>query len=325
VLIYAAVLSDGVESVVLAPALAAQPGLVVPVIIGAAVLGGMGTYLVTRRAFRRLMLLSQAARDTSVRSLDTRISLGGPEDEIKEIADAFDDMIERLRLAFERQGQFMGDVAHELRTPLATLRTNLEVVTADPNATLHDYQEMSAVFGRTLGRLERLMDDLLLLATEARLPASEKVELGALLRELLGDLEFMAGEARVRLRLSAGRSVIVRGDRAILARAFGNLIENAIRYNRQGGEAEVTVTVAAAPGGPRALVTVRDTGIGMAAQDRARAFDRFYRADRSRARNKGGAGLGLSIVAKIVRQYGGEIRVESTPDEGTLFTVLLPV
>lgn len=298
------------------------PGLHLPVgLTVAAILGGAGTYWLSRKALHRMRVLSRAAQTTSADTLDTRLSLEGPDDEIKELADAFDTMLERLKHAFERQGEFMGDVAHELRTPLATLRTNLEVVAADPDATLYDYQEMSAIAQRSLDRVQRLVDDLLLLATEDQLPASNEVALGPLFQDLLDDLEPVAEERKVKLRLISDTDVVVRGDRELLTRAFGNLVENGIRYNHPDGELEVAIT----RDGAWAVATISDTGVGMSPEEQARMFDRFYRADKSRSRHKGGAGLGLSIVAKIVHQHGGRVRVESTPGSGSAFTVFLPL
>lgn len=293
-----------------------------PFALGAgAALGATGMYYMSgRRSRYRIRLLSRAAHSTTARSLDARVALSGPEDEIKELGDAFDAMLERLRLAFERQGRFMGDVAHELRTPLATLRTNLEVVAGDPESMLEDYRDMSAVVGRTVERLQRLVDDLLLLCSEEQLPIRDHVALGRLLEDLLRDLRPMAEQRGIALRLVVDADIPVRGDAVLLARAFGNLVENGIRYNREGGE----VALALERRGGWATVTVRDTGIGMSAEERACAFDRFYRADGSRSRHTGGAGLGLSIVARIVRQHGGRIRVESVPCRGSAFTVLLP-
>lgn len=300
-----------------------RPRFHLPVgLTAAAVLGGAGTYWLSRKASQRMRLLSRAADSTSADTLGARLELNGPADEIKELADAFDAMLGRLRDAFERQGQFMGDVAHELRTPLATLRTNLEVVAADSGATLADYREMTEVAERALTRLDLLVEDLLLLATEDQLPAAAaQVELSALLANVLRELEPEATERKVGLLLSGDGSVAVRGDRDLLARAFINLIQNGIRYNEVGGQVEVTVS----SDGAWAIVTVSDTGIGMSDAEQARAFDRFYRADTSRVRQKGGAGLGLSIVAKIVRQHGGDVSVRSAPSTGATFTLLLPL
>ena len=135
-----------------------------------AVLGGAGAYWFAGIALRPVRRVSTAARQISANTLDTRLALEGPKDEIKELADTFDAMLERLGRTFEQQNRFVADVAHELRTPLASLRTNLEVVTADKDATLDDYSAMVATQERALTRLERLIADLLILATSEQPP-----------------------------------------------------------------------------------------------------------------------------------------------------------
>jgi signal transduction histidine kinase len=230
-------------------------------------------------------------------------------------------MLERLQGTFELQNRFVADVAHELRTPLASLRTNLEVVASDPQADLEDYRAMTATQERALTRLECLVADLLILATTEQQQPGETVTLASLLEEAICDLEYVASLRQVEIQLANDMEVVVRGNASLLARAFSNLIENAIYYNHPGGKVIVTIDCKDA----WAVVIVADTGIGIPCEKQSRIFDRFYRADSSRSRHKGGAGLGLSIVSTIVQQHGGRIQVESTPNVGSTFTVLLPL
>jgi heavy metal sensor kinase len=286
-----------------------------------AVLGGAGAYWLAGMALRPVRRVSEAARRIRANTLDIRLALDGPNDEVKELADTFDAMLERLQGTFELQNRFVADVAHELRTPLASLRTNLEVVASDPQADLEDYRAMAVTQERALTRLERLVADLLILATTEQQQPSEAVTLASLLEEAICDLEYAASLRQVELQLVHDVDVVVRGNEPLLARAFSNLIENAIYYNHTGGK--VTVTIDRKD--TWAVILVADTGIGIPLEKQSRIFDRFYRADCSRARHKGGAGLGLSIVSAIVQQHRGRIQVESTPDVGSTFTVLLPL
>ena len=291
-------------------------GLALTVVVGSA-----GAYWLAGRTLHPVRDLIRTTHRISANTLNTHIALEGPDDEIKELADAFDAMLGRLEHAFEQQGRFVADAAHELRTPLATLRTNLEVVRADSNATLDDYWEMSATLERALTRLEQLVADLLLLAQEEREVVKEEVALGPLLEDVLLDLKPVAEEHQVTLHLNGETEMSVHGDVRLLACAFSNLIENGIRYNHLGGE--VVVTIRRDDAG--AVVTVTDTGIGIPPEEHAHIFDRFYRVDRSRSRHKGDAGLGLSIVAHVVHLHGGTVQVESTPGAGSTFTVRLPL
>jgi heavy metal sensor kinase len=285
------------------------------------ILGGAGAYWLAGIALRPVRRVSAAARRISANTLHTRLARNGPKDEIKELSDTFDAMLGRLERTFEQQGRFIGDIAHELRTPLASLRTNLEVVTSDEGATLDDYRVMAATQERALTRLERLVADLLILARSEQPATRGEVTLESLLEEVIAELKQTADARKVRVQLLTKAEVIIPGDESLLARVFSNLVENAIHYNQPGGE--VMITIDRKEGW--AVVIVADTGIGIPAEKQAHIFERFYRVDSSRARHQGGAGLGLSIVAAIVQQHGGQVHVESTPAIGTTFTVLLPL
>ena len=287
-----------------------------------AIVGGIGAYWIAGRALRPLTEVSQTARHVSASTLDTRLALkDAPDDEIKELAEAFDTMLDRLKRAFDEQGRFVSDAAHELRTPLTTLRTNIEVTYSDPDATLDDYKEIAPVLERTLARLEQLVSDLLIMATEEGSLVYGEVALKPLVEDVLHDLKPVADQQQVKLNLAGDSEVTVHGHGPLLARAFSNLVENGIRYDATGGEVEVTVHRASGC----AMVTVSDTGIGIPMEEQSNIFNRFYRVDRSRSRHKGGAGLGLSIVAHIAQLHGGQIRVESTPGIGSKFTLQLPL
>lgn len=286
-----------------------------------AFLGCTTAYWFVGRALAPLQYVSRAAERTHAQTLNTRLAFNGPDDEIKRLADAFDSMLKRLEQAFETQSRFVGDVSHELRTPLALLRTNLEVAASNKRATLH---EVIATQERGVTRLEHLVSDLLFLARcEQPTIVNSEISLEPLIEEVLDEVKPTAEIHQVTLILENTAEVIVRSsdDGSLLTRAFSNLIENAIYYNHVGGK--VTVTIDQTP--DWAQVTVADTGIGIAPEQLPHIFERFYRTDSSRARNKGGAGLGLAIVSTIIQQYGGSINVNSTPNTGTTFTIRLPL
>jgi CheY-like chemotaxis protein len=221
----------------------------------------------------------------------------------------------------EAPERLISDTAHELRTPLTAMRTQLELIHANPAATLDDYRAMSGTLERMLARLERMVADMLLLATAGRSPLNEEVALGPLLEEAAADLQSMAEARQVVLRLSGEADALVSGDEALLMQVFRNLIENGIRYNHVGGE----VAIAVERGARAVVVDISDTGIGIPPDERARIFERFYRVAGAAAWHGGGAGLGLSIVAQIVRQHGGEVRASSVPGQGSVFSVRLPL
>jgi len=285
-----------------------------------ALLGAAGAYWITQRGLRPVQHLSQLVQEIQAESLDHRLALSGPPDEVKALADAFDKMLERLERAFEQQSRFVTDAAHELRTPLATLRANLEVIQQDPNATLSDYRETVQVLERALSRMECLVGDLLLLAKGEEEIQREATSLGVILAEAVDEMKPLAQAHEVTLNLEVIGELVVLADAPLLARAVGNLIENGIRYNHPGG----SVTVLAHLEANGVVIQVKDTGVGISSEELPHIFERFYRVDRSRARYRGGAGLGLSITARMVQLHAGHIQVESAPGVGSTFTIWLP-
>lgn len=285
-----------------------------------ALVGAVGAYWIAKQSLRPVRHLSHLAQKIQAQTLHQRLPTELPPDELKELAEAFNAMLSRLEKAFEQQNRFVADAAHELRTPLATLRTNLEVIQRDPDATLSDYKEMSGVLERALSRLEKLVEDLLLLANGEKEIRTEPVELEILLGEIMQEIEPLAQAHQVRISLNMSEPVTVLADTPLLGRAISNLLENGIRYNRPGGS--VTVTVRRAISGVE--MCIEDTGIGIPLDAQSHIFDRFYRVDRSRARYQGGAGLGLSIATHIAQLHGGYIRFQSTPGVGSIFTIWLP-
>ncbi len=285
-----------------------------------AVLGAIGAYWMAKQALRPVQRLSHMVRGIRAETLDRRLALDGPPDEVQELADAFDRMLEHLERSFEQQSRFVADAAHELRTPLASLRTNLEVVLSDPQATQADYREMASALERALERLERLVDDLLLLARGEKDIRVEPIYWEVLISDVIQELQTLAQSHQVSLRYNIVDEVMLQADAPLLAQAISNLIRNGIYYNQPGGS--VTVTVHREANG--VVVSVEDTGIGIPPEEQSCIFDRFYRVDRSRARHRGSAGLGLSITAHIIQLHGGHIQVESTPGAGSIFTIWLP-
>ncbi|MBO0781564.1 MAG: HAMP domain-containing histidine kinase [Ktedonobacteraceae bacterium] len=286
-----------------------------------ALLGGAGAYLLSGFALRPLRQMSETTRHIHSNTLHTRLARQGPRDEVRTLADTFDAMLERLEQSFDAQKRFVAAVSHELRTPLASLRANLEIVATDEETTMNDYRLMIATQERAISRLERLVADLLLLTASEQPATLEQVALSPLAEEVMDDLQSMARERQVALSLDCQTDPVVMGDSLLLARVFSNLIENAICYNCPGGRAVITLTQCH----QQAVVSVVDTGIGIAADQQEVIFERFYRVDHSRSRHRGGAGLGLSLVSSIVRQHGGQVQVKSAPGHGSTFTVCLPL
>ena len=285
-------------------------------------LGGIaiGSYAADR-ALRPITQMAAVARRIGSHNLTERIALQGANDELKQLADSFDDMVERLDQAFAQQRQFVADASHELRTPLTALQLTLDGVRSDPHATAQDYRDVAESAAAATARMRRLVEDMLALAEREQPPPHTLVALSSLAESVVDEMEPVAAQRKVEIRSTVPASAIAVGDQLALRRALTNLVENAIRYNREGGH--VMVEAAPAPPG-HVAVSVNDDGIGIPAEGLAHVFDRFYRVDKSRSRAEGGSGLGLSIVAKIARENGGRVDVDSEPGKGSRFVLTLP-
>ena len=285
------------------------------------IVGAIGGYVISGMMLKPINRVSSLAARISHTNLKERINHQGPQDEVKRLADTFDDMLQRLDSAFQSQKRFLQDASHELKTPIATAQTNIEVLEMDENADLSDYRRTTEVVKRSLDRLDSLSQGLLLLSQGSQpQDGLAEIDLTSLIIEVVTDAQPAA--ASVSLRLEAADippGLKVKGDAIGIKEVLANLVDNAIKYNRPEGK----VQVSARAEGPSAIIEVKDTGIGIAAAEQQHVFDRFYRVDKSRSRSQGGSGLGLAIVKKIVEEHGGTVSVESNPGQGSTFRVTL--
>ena len=282
---------------------------------------GVG-WVVAGRVLRPIGRITSVARDIQATDLSRRIELPGPDDELKQLADTFDAMLARLDAAFAAQRQFTADASHELRNPLAIIRTNVDVALANPNADPDDLRHTIAVVKRASDRMARLVDDLLALARRQEPTLEhEPVDLGAAVAEASDDFVVPAAARGMVLDRAIAPDVIVTGDRDALKRAVANLLENAVRLAPAGSR----IRLATGSEGDRAWIAVADEGPGIAPEDQPHVFDRFWRADKGRSRADGGTGLGLAIVRQIAESHGGEVRLQSKVGVGSSFVIWLPV
>lgn len=266
--------------------------------------------------------MSETAAGITATTLHKRLEIDQLHDELKKLGIAFNTMLDGLERSFDQQARFVSAAAHELRTPLSILRTNLEVTGDSDGIDPSDWQDYRATTERTLSRLESLTEDLLLLADGSYDRTQREhnvVELADILADAVSFMEPMAVEFGVKLHLAESFSATVKGDESFLFLVFRNLLDNAIRYNRPNGS--VTLQVAQEDG--RVAVRVSDTGKGISPSFRELIFERFYRIDSSRARRKGGAGLGLSIVRHLLALFQGTVELETSSESGSVFKVTL--
>ncbi|HSL06950.1 MAG TPA: HAMP domain-containing sensor histidine kinase [Pseudonocardiaceae bacterium] len=277
-------------------------------------------WVITGQVLRPLHEVTATARRLSAESLDERLQLPGPRDEVAELADTFDAMLDRLQAAFQAQRRFVANASHELRTPLAVLRTEVEVTLADPTADEAELRRMATVIRDATLRAEQLVDGLLVLArTEgSTLRAREPADLATLAAAALRIVAPEAGSRGLRVATRMASALTV-GDPPLLERVVGNLVENAVRHNVGGGWVEVCT----APAGQRSTLQVSSSGEVVAPGAVAALFEPFHRGGVART-SRDGAGLGLSIVHAVVAAHGGTVHAEPVPGGGLTVTVHLP-
>jgi heavy metal sensor kinase len=282
---------------------------------------GGGGWFIARRALAPVASLTSAAAQISSSNLDRRVPVGRSHDELSMLARTFNDMIERLQQSFESQRRFIADASHDIRTPIAVIRGELELLQRRIEGEPPTRDALDRAIAE-LDRLNQLANDLLLLArAEAgQLPQARQQErLDELLAESASSLRRLASQRDVAIKVDIYDAAEVRCDPQMLRRAVSNLIENAIKFSPNSTSVRTSLFVT----GRRASIVIIDRGEGIPAKDLPRIFDRFYRGDRSRVDR--GTGLGLTIAKAIIEDHGGTVHIASEQGVGTTITVTLPV
>jgi hypothetical protein len=290
-------------------------------------IGSIGGYLLARQALRPVARITATARQLSTKTLSERIGLGGPDDELRELADTFDDMLGRLDAAFGSQKRFVANASHELRTPLAVIQTELDVTLSDPHAAADELRRMGEVVREATNRAQRLVDALLALARlQGRegqsLELSEPVTLNELIPNAVAAARAEAATRDITITIE-GEPVRTTGDPRLLERVIGNLVENGVRYNVPGGWVRIE-TVAEGSGANRlSKIIVMNSGVAVLPEEVDGLFDAFRRGGRARTGQRG-AGLGLSIVRAIVDAHNGAIQASALSAGGLRVEIALP-
>lgn len=288
------------------------------------------SYWLAMRAFAPVKKMTSIARRIEAGDLQERVPVPPGNDELHTLALTFNEMIERLEKDFIRQRRFVSDASHELRTPVAAIRSLTDVALSQENGasgagvSSDEYVSTLRDVNAEAERLGHLINDLLALARTDEnqlLLEREAVRLDLLAADVAATTEALASEKGITLEVKADQPATVIGDEVRLIQVMMNLIDNAIAYTNSGGKVVLSVAVCERS----VYLIVRDSGIGIAQEHLEHIFERFYRVDAARSRAAGGSGLGLAIVEWIVRAHNGAISVESQVGKGTTFTVQLPL
>ena len=281
-------------------------------------LGGLLAYFLSGRALKPLRVFTSRVEKVQPNNLtDMKIT----EDvlpEFRQFSKSFNQMLDRLDEGFSAQRQFTGNAAHELRTPLSLMQVQLELFSAEHPDVLPETAEFLRLLREQTERMTQMTKTLLEMSELRTVPCTDLIEIGPLAEEIFADLAPLAEKKGIILESDGDGAMI--GSDTLIYRLLYNLTENAIRYNRPNGKVRITVT----DEDGRLVIRVADTGCGIPEQYRESIFQPFFRVDKSRSRENGGVGLGLSLVWEISALHGGEVRVEESSEEGTTIAVKFP-
>ena len=303
-------------------------------------LSSVCTYFLTKKALTPLQKLTSEVSQIQAQNLSTQLEVPNSKDEIAQLTSSFNEMLTRLDNAFSTQKQFSANAAHELRTPLAVLQTNLEVFEKKQEPEMVEYRQLFTMIKEQTARLSQLVGTLLDMTNLKSVPRTDHVSLEELVDEVFCDLDPVAEKAGISIHFDDSSSqdlytdvhtpdasalnnniLNITGSYVLLYRAVYNLVENAIKYNRPNGS--VTVSVKEKNG--QAMILVKDTGMGISPENQKKIFDPFFRVDKSRSRAMGGAGLGLALVDSIAREHGGSVKVLESNEKGSIIALMVPV
>jgi len=286
------------------------------------VLGTVGGWALARRSLSPIGYIASKTRSITSENLSDRLQVRGTDDEMDDLIKAINEMISRLEESFNRMAEFTADASHELKTPICALRGEAEVLLSKRRSP-EEYQEALAQFIERFDYLNRIINDLILLSKADASRAELKMaplRLDLLINELVSLFSILAEQKNLVLEIGPLEEVMIEGDKIRLQQLFTNLIDNAIKYTFKG-----LVQISLEKNKEMAVVRIRDTGIGIPKEEQENIFKRFYRVDKSRSRETGGVGLGLSIAQWIAQAHHGRIEVESDPGRGSTFIVYLPI
>ena len=310
---------DAIERSILFDAL----GILLFVIVA----GSCVAYFLIGHYTKPVQQLSAHMKEMSPNTLSDSIEIEGGGEEIQELVKSFNQMTEQLDEAFAMQRRFSASAAHELRTPITVLRTKLDVFKKKKREQ-HEYDELVTTMETYIDRLSSIITDLLEFAETSELGEAEDVSLDSVVKTVVDDLESVAQNNMINMQIdiqpkvqSEAQTFIVKGNTNLLYRALYNLVENAIRYNNEEGSVNITLETR----GQEGVIIIADTGVGIAPEQRELVFEPFYRVNKSRSREFGGAGIGLSLVKTILKRHGASITVSENNPQGSIFTIRIPL
>lgn len=295
--------------------------LSISVFILVVTIGGMCTYFVVNNALIPIVELNKNIKKINEDNLNSNLSIKGANDEIKELTISFNKMIAKLENAFASQKRFNSSVAHELKTPLAVIKTNIDVLKSSNCKSLEEYDKTLAVVEKSILKMNLIIETLLDIIRQENAPLNEIVSIDEILEDIVDDLSIIANKKNIKLKLNSYNiKNKIKGNEIMLYRAFYNVIENSIKYNKING----SINILCYQEFNTIEIKVIDTGSGIKEEDYDEIFKPFYRCEGINSCSENGVGLGLSLTQSVIKLHDGEIKVKSKLNEGTEFTFILP-
>ncbi len=283
-------------------------------------ISALAGFFVSKSALEPINKIKEQIKAITEHNLNKRIDVGEVPDELKDLIESFNTLLERLRKAFLREKRFISDVSHELKTPISVIQMQCEIALRKERDS-KEYKKALETIKDTISLMSSLVEKMLMVSRLERVDRSvfSEVELSSVLKSAYELLKGRADECGIDLDLNIpNEPIFVKGDKTLLVEMFVNLIDNAIKYNNKGG----CVLVEVEKLGSSVVVKISDTGIGISEDEVEKVFEEFYRADKSRSKDREGFGLGLSIVKKIAQLHGIEIKINSSDNTGTTFSLV---
>ncbi|MEG1804892.1 MAG: HAMP domain-containing sensor histidine kinase [Clostridia bacterium] len=284
------------------------------------IVGGIATYFIIKHQVQPLEKLTNQIQNLTTSNLSSEIIVKSSSSEIVKLTKAFNEMTSNLQQSFEKQKRFSQMSAHEFRTPLAVMKTKLQVFKMKKEHSEKDYQTLVDTFSANTERLTNVIDCLLTLTNDDKTPLNDTVNLNEIVNSIERDLQPSILEKSIVLTKNIA-DIEFLGNKTLISRAIFNLVENAIRYSDENGKIELVAT----KDGEKCSFVVKDCGIGIPDDAKQKIFEPFFTVDKSRSRIYGGAGLGLSLVKEIVQKHGGKISVTDNLPCGSVFSMTIPL
>lgn len=282
--------------------------------------GAIGSYFMANRALDPIIELNEDIKKIDADNLEQNLNFDGPYDEIRDLKISFNKMLAKLNNAFDSQKRFNSNVAHELKTPLAVIKTNIDVLNSIEDKSVEEYAETLEIVEKSVVKMNIMIETLLDMIRQENAPLEDEVFIDNIITDISDDLYIIANKRNINIKTNIKKVNKIIGNEILLYRALYNVVDNSIKYNKENGE----IIISCENENNEIVITVSDTGIGISEESISKIFSPFYRGGGNNISKITGVGLGLALTKSVVEIHGGEILVNSILGAGSSFVIKLP-